>query len=240
MFVGIAFILVFFAEYPFWINAPENFCLKQRTKAKICAFASELSSSTDDLIPIYIVGHGWHTGLMIRTQDLPENYWRDELDLDQASAIEIGWGDEGFYRATDYTASLAFKAFALPTPSVMHVVRLTKPAPENFPHSDIYIYWATPSEYQKFLDFVNDTFTRGVDGKVIDLGTGLYGDSKFFRANGSYYFPKSCNAWVAKSLAHAGAPIWPSLSLTARNTLHQIELVGEVLQKTPGFKILPN
>jgi uncharacterized protein (TIGR02117 family) len=233
-------IAIFFVEYPFWVTVPAGFCNSMRVKALACQFESEIThTSEEENLPIYIVGHGWHTGLLLRTKDLPQNEFLD-FNLPKGAAIEIGWGSESFYRATEYTFKLGFSSFVFPNPSVLHVVSLPKEAEQSFSRSDFYVYWASKAEYRRMLDFVAATFSKGVDGRPIDLGPGIYGDSRFFRANGSYHFPKSCNSWTAYAVYQAGAPIWPNLALSARNTLHQMHLVGDKIRSVDGFKILPN
>jgi uncharacterized protein (TIGR02117 family) len=233
-------IVVFFVEYPFWISIPEGFCIDKRAKAFTCSLESEILPTNEDVyLPIYVVGHGWHTGLVLRSEDIPPELFAG-LNLSEGPAIEIGWGSEAFYRATDYTFQLAFKSFVFPNPSVLHVVTLPKVAEQNFGRSDLYVYWASKAEYQRMLNFVADTFTRNELGKFIDLGPGIYGNSRFYRANGFYHFPKSCNAWTVNAIQKAGAPVWPNLALTARNTLHQVKLVGEEIRRTDGFNLLPN
>lgn len=236
-----AVIPAFLVKFPFWITAPDQFCNEVRAKAKICSLESEITRvDRQDYLPIYIVGHGWHTGLMLRREDLSLAAWAADLDLNSAKAVEIGWGDAGFYRATEYTFTLAFEAFVLPTPSVLHIVKLAEPIESNFPHSDLYVFWASRSDYQRMLEFVGTTFMKNSSGDLVDAGKGIYGNSRFYLGREPFQFPKSCNGWVASALVAAGAPIWPAPALTAPNILHQIELVGEIIRKVPGHNFLPN
>ena len=235
---AISSVAIFLVEYPFWISIPDGFCNSKRAKTVACQLESEIINTEDEHFPIYVVGHGWHTGLMLRTKDLPKEMF-PKLNLSNGPAIEIGWGSESFYRASDYTFKLGFKSFVFPNPSVLHVVIMPDEAEQNFQHSDLYVYWASHAEYKRMLEFVMKTFTKDDNGVIIDLGPGIYGNSRFYRANGTYHFPKSCNAWTANAVVAAGAPIWPSLALTARNTLHQLRLVGDEIRRTEGFKILP-
>lgn len=234
-----AFVLLF--RTPIWLSAPEHFCSGRRLSAPICTGVSPAGDSAqEEMKPVFVVGHGWHTGLMLRFQDIPPERWQESIPRTGLQAVEIGWGDEGFYRAKKYTAALAANAFFLPTPSVIHAVLLTKSAEENFLYSDVSVFYADQAGYQRLLDFVDATFAKDPQGKLINLGPGIYGQSTFFRAVGSYHFPKSCNAWVAEALRHAGAPVWPWAALTAQSMLRQTSMVGEVLRSVPGWKLLPN
>ena len=64
-----------------------------------------------------------------------------------------------------------------------------------------------------------------------NLGEGLYGRSRFYRANGSYYFPKTCNVWTAQALKTAGLPTRPATSMTAESVLRQSLKIGRDVQK---------
>src|SRR5690242_13155396 len=84
---------------------------------------------------IYIVNHGYHAGIAVPRAALAEQASRQGLralgyvmtrfaDFDW---LEIGWGDEGFYRyvptADSLTMELALRALFRPgNPSVLHVV----------------------------------------------------------------------------------------------------------------------
>jgi len=51
---------------------------------------------------------------------------------------------------------------------------------------------------------IADTFERDATGKIIRLGRGLYGDSRFFAANGKFHLFRTCNVWTGQALAIAG------------------------------------
>lgn len=226
---------------PFWLTVPDGFCFGRRLSAPVCRSvpSAEPEAAGDPMLPVYVVGHSWHTGLMLRMQDIDDERWWADIDRTDVQAVEIGWGDEGFYRATEYTVGLAAEALLLPTPSVIHAVLLPKPAEENFPWSDISVFWTDQAGYQRLLDFVDRTFAKGSDGRLVTLGPGIYGRSTFYRARGSFHFPKSCNYWVASALKEAGAPIWVGSAITAGNTMRQIHLFGDVIRDVPGMKLLP-
>jgi hypothetical protein len=65
----------------------------------------------------------------------------------------------------------------------------------------------------------------------LNLGPGIYGDSTFFRANGKYYFPNTCNVWTARGLKTAGVPIVPELCGAALPVLAAAHNVGETIYR---------
>jgi uncharacterized protein (TIGR02117 family) len=199
--------------------------------------AAGQSSDEEETKTIYVVSHGWHTGLVLKTADLSTELFPGLYNIYDSDYIELGWGDEGFYTAKKITAPLVLKAALLPTPSVMHVAGFRGPVERFYQVSDIIEVELQDEQFNQLCAFVNKTFARTEDGEPITLGPGLYGDSTFYRAQGSYYFPKTCNIWTANALKHADCAIIPQIATTADNVLSQSKKFGHVLQKSPdGLK----
>ena len=43
---------------------------------------------------VYVVGHGWHTGLVLRVSDVSPDTWPKIRDFSDMHFVELGWGDE--------------------------------------------------------------------------------------------------------------------------------------------------
>ena len=56
------------------------------------------------------------------------------------------------------------------------------------------------------------TFAPGAGIAADDLGPGLYGPSRFYRANGTFNIFHVCNHWLADLLDAAGVPTAPVLA----------------------------
>jgi len=179
---------------------------------------------------VYVVSHGWHTGLVVLRDDVPSDVWPEIADFPHSRYLEIGWGDEGFYRAEKITAPLCLKAALLPTPSVMHVVGFDLPLEEYFPTSSIIQVELTEAGFDELCQHIADGHVRDDWGQAEWLGRGIYGNSRFYRANGSYYFPKTCNVWTARGLRKAGCPIVPGIAVNAGNVISQTRDFGHVLR----------
>jgi hypothetical protein len=99
---------------------------------------------------VFIVSHGYHAGIAVPRAALAEQASRRGLsalgyvatrfaDFDW---LEIGWGDEGFYRyvptAESLTVALALRALFRPgNPSVLHVVGVKNDPREMFANSEV-------------------------------------------------------------------------------------------------------
>lgn len=175
---------------------------------------------------VYVVSHGWHTGLVVARDDVPEDLWSEKDDFPAAEYLEVGWGDEGFYRARKITAGITLRAIFLPTPGALHVVGFRGPVDEFFPASQILEVELSEEGLRELCRFIDETYQRDDHGKAVPLGPGIYGESKFYRSKGKYYFPKTCNVWTARAARRAGVPIHPAGSITAGGVIRQARRVA--------------
>jgi|GEM_PF-204462 len=180
---------------------------------------------------VYVTGHGWHTGLVLRTEDVPANLLPEVLDF---QGVEFGWGDEGFYRAKTITPGPVAKAALVPTPSVLHLAGFNGRVEAFFTASDLVELSLGDEQFEHLCEFLSESFDR--TGETPDnLGEGLYGRSRFYRANGSYYFPKTCNVWTAQALKTAGLPTRPATSMRTESVLRQSRKIGRNVQKSASW-----
>lgn len=180
---------------------------------------------------IWVVSHGWHTGLVLPVRALPQDLCPEIAAYTGTPFVEIGWGDEGFYRASKITVLLTLDAIFIPDPSVLHVVAVPVPPHEYFNHSTIVAVELSKEGFTELSRFVCERFAREDNRPASPLGSGIYGTSYFFRANGDYYFPKTCNTWTARALRRAGLPMSWWYSLTASNVIYQLRGSGKVIRE---------
>lgn len=184
---------------------------------------------------LYVVNHGWHTGLILplqclksRLPGLMEGFAVRDASGDEDEWVEVGWGDKGFYQAQEISVGLALRAFFASPGAVLHMVRPeanaslygVPPSPRDyFVGSDVVELRISDQEMDSVCRFVALSFERGEDGNLLPLGRGLYGDSRFYEAKGRYHALHTCNTWTAKGLASAGVAIEPHGILTARGAM---------------------
>jgi uncharacterized protein (TIGR02117 family) len=178
-------------------------------------------------IEIFVVSHGYHSGIVLPRAAMATVAGERGRSALIAIAtrfaaypwIELGWGEEEFYRSVPTAASLTFglalRALFRPgNPSVMHVVGLAAPPVMSFPQSDVVRINLSESGFASLLDKIDDSFAGAARAQLPDdLGPGLYGPSLFFRADGSFNIFHVCNHWVADTLDAAGVPTSPVLSV---------------------------
>lgn len=178
------------------------------------------------VIEAYIVSHGYHAGIVLPRASLADVAGRQGNSALIAVAqrfgaypwIEVGWGDEGFYRsvpdARSLTFTLAVRALFRPgNASVVHVVGLSNEPRAVFPTADMVRVGLTADGFARLLDRLDASFTQTGNAAVPEaLGPGLYGPSLFFRAMESFHIFNVCNHWVGTLLSSAGLPVAPVLA----------------------------
>jgi uncharacterized protein (TIGR02117 family) len=179
-----------------------------------------------DSVEIFLVNHGYHTGIVLpraATADVAARRGLGALIAITArfatfSSLEIGWGDEGFYRLAptinDVTVPLALRALFWPgNPSVIHVVGVNESPAMVFVKADVVPIRLSAEGFAHMLALLDATFARTGRGELLDLGPGLYGTSLFYRAVGAFHIFNVCNHWVARLLDAAGVPTSPVLAI---------------------------
>jgi uncharacterized protein (TIGR02117 family) len=176
-------------------------------------------------VEIFVVSHGYHAGLVLPREAMAEAAGgRGHAALGAVSqrfagyrSVEIGWGDEGFYRhvpdAASLTVGLAVRALFRPgNPSVVHVVGLPGHPRQAFPRSDMVRIELSGDGWARMLDALEASFSKGEGAGLEPLGPGLYGPSLFYRGVDTFHVFNVCNHWIARLLLAAGLPSAPVLA----------------------------
>jgi uncharacterized protein (TIGR02117 family) len=177
-------------------------------------------------IEIHIVSHGYHSGIVFERTTMAEAAERGGhaalIAVAQRFAnyrwLEVGWGDEGFYRNVPDAAALTFRLAvrALFWPrnvSVVHVVGLNSQPRDVFAASDVIRIPLSSGGFARMLDGLDASFDRGPGAAALEpLGPGLYGPSLFYRGVDAFHVFNVCNHWVARLLSEAGVPTAPVLA----------------------------
>jgi uncharacterized protein (TIGR02117 family) len=173
-----------------------------------------------------VVSHGWHTGIVFHSQDIPDSLFEQPFFPDR-NYIEFGWGDRAYYMDPEAGNWTAIKAAIWPTAGVMHVVGFDLPVDDYFSLSRNYPLEIGRDGRDKLLLYLIDSFTRGEDRRFIRLGEGLYGESQFYESDHTYIFPKTCNVWTAGGLKEAGFDLTPLFYQRATTLMDQVQEFAE-------------
>lgn len=190
----------------------------------------ELASfeSTQDVRTVYVTSNGFHTGLVLAREDVPRSVWPEVDEIPDHPWVEVGWGSEIFYRAKKITAPVVLGAI-VPNPSVLHVVGWDTLPEETF-CGDLVRLEVPADKFEAVCRHIHESYVLNDSGHPEDLGPGIYGDGRFFRAGGQYYFPNTCNIWTARALQHGGIGIVPELCGVADAVLVATRKAGTTIR----------
>jgi uncharacterized protein (TIGR02117 family) len=191
--------------------------------------AAETAPLNDD---IYVVSHGWHTGIIIPATLVQARIGELSTRFKHAKYLEFGWGDKGFYQADEITSSLTLQAIFWSTESIMHVVAVPDQPKLYFSNSQVEKICLNGSEYIALVKFIESSFYKNDQGEVVATFQGLYGNSQFYKSVGDYSLMNTCNTWTARALKSAGMEISTRFKLTANSVMdftvenNQTQLAG--------------
>jgi uncharacterized protein (TIGR02117 family) len=172
---------------------------------------------------IYVVNHGWHTGVIVNWEHMAVSLWPATDNIPRGKYIEFGWGDEQFYQADEITAGMRVKAVFLPTAAVMHVVGLPDHPRVYYKGAETLAIDVSSRGLENLVRFLRGSYARDMEGSLTILGPGLQENSYFYKAEGTYSAFNTCNNWVARALRKTGFPVTPIYALTAGNIVYQIK-----------------
>lgn len=183
------------------------------------------TTSTSPLLSdeIFVVSHGWHTGLVLPASLIHAKLPALQQRFPKTPYIELGWGDKGFYQAQEITTGLTLRAIFWPTESVVHAVAVPTNVARYFPQSEVLKLCLTQEEMESLLTFVASSFALDNKGLPQAQKKGLYGNSQFYRGVGDYYLMNTCNKWTAKALQSAGLKGSALFKLTAGSVMSLVE-----------------
>jgi uncharacterized protein (TIGR02117 family) len=197
-------------------------------------------------IQILIAHNGYHSGVLLPRTAVAELAGRRGYGALIAVAtrfshypwLEIGWGEEEFYRYVPTPGSLtvgtAMRALFRPgNPSVLHVVGTIQPR-TAFAQAHMAALDLSEEGFDRLVAKVDATFWRGVDGFPLDLGPGIYGPSLFYRAVGDFHALHVCTHWVADILDTAGVPTSPVLAIIPQGLFLDLSVRSGVIALPPS------
>lgn len=176
--------------------------------------------AVDDSTTVLVVRHRWHTGIAFPADRLSPALAFLSPHYTSPRYFEFGWGDDAFYRR-DNSIGLMLRAMLWPTHSVMHVAGLDR-HPEALPHGEIQALCLSPEQLRSLQEDIARDFVLNEDGTPAEVSSGLYGDSHFFPAKGTFWLGRTCNTWTAHKLEAAGIAM-KRLTLSAGGVLAQLE-----------------
>lgn len=172
---------------------------------------------------VYVVGHGWHTGIVLSKEELGPQLGFVTGYLRDGRYYEFGWGEAEFYQADHVTPWIFLKTVFWSNPSVMDVVSMAATPDKAFPGADVVELTLSETGLDRLKATLRGSFTLDPAGRPYPLKAGLHGESRFFKAQGSYIIFDTCNTWTARMLQTGGVPIDTTFTLRAASVMRQVK-----------------
>ncbi len=169
---------------------------------------------------IYVQGDAMHVNLVMPVDNGVYD-WRQFMNLQQIGSdtnenyryLKMGWGDRIWYTE-------------VPDWSQMNVLDIGRVLLKPGNASVMYVqgYAARPDNvkcvgldrehYLNFVRFLQNSFARDAQGKLIYIKAGAATTDGFYAAVGNYSALRTCNTWSAEALDAAGinTPVWSALA----------------------------
>jgi len=186
------------------------------------------SESTELVTTVFIVSHGWHTGIVIPNKMIATRLPELSQRFNSAPFIEIGWGDKGFYQSEQITIGLALQAMFWSPGSVIHAVAVPDTPERYFSTSEVIALSITEAQTTSLTEFLANSFARDAQNNIIPSRPGIYGDSQFYEGEGYYYLLNTCNKWTAKALKSTGINLNTTFKLTAGSVMSALKKQSNV------------
>ena len=183
-----------------------------------CAVVPPLPPADDGprIRAVRVVSNGWHTAIVVPRPELVTTSLLPEAgDFPDAPFLEFGWGDREYYPAKKKTLGMALAAVLIPTSAVMHLAGLARAPELSRADSAVVPVALTKSGFRYLVRAIAGEFMRPRGGRAAPISRGLYPDSNFYEARGSFHLFNTCNTWTARMLRAGGVNLSPSGVITA-------------------------
>lgn len=192
--------------------------------------SEDFISKLDNEHRIYFIKQRWHTAIVLSTNELNKNLFRELDSFKDYELIDIGWGDEEFYQIPGFDSGLAYKALFHSTPSTLRVEGIGITREEYFNLSEIVIELVvTDQQFRDICHYINQSFNLDENGSVQILSKQAGGKIIFYKAHNSYSILNTCNTWLAKGLNQSGVEIEQNIILTEQ-LFSELAKIGKVIK----------
>ncbi len=184
-----------------------------------------------DRYVVTIVQEGWHTGIVLKTDEVPSSHFKEIENFSSYKYLDVSWGDEKYYQHPGTNIWLAVKAILAPTPAVIRLYPFHREPGQVFPNSTIIEITMDQKKFRSLCRFISNSFIRDKSGEIIT--SKIYNADDFFLAKRKYWLFRTCNTWVALALKGSGFDISSCCLVTANQLFRRLNKLDgiEYIQK---------
>ena len=176
---------------------------------------------------VFVIGHAYHTGLVLRARDLPDT-WPAREDVALAEFVEVGWGARDYYPVDDPGVLRALRVLFTRSASTIYLVPVAGPPTLAMPNAEIIELRLADESFARLVDYVRASYTLGSAGRPVRVPAGPRQAGRFYESPLVFNMFSSCNVWTARALQAAGLSIDPGSAMTAGMLLRQVRRLRSV------------
>jgi uncharacterized protein (TIGR02117 family) len=170
---------------------------------------------------VFVIGHAYHTGLVLRARDLPDT-WPAREDFASAEFLELGWGARDYYPLDDPGVWRALRVLFTRSASTIYLVPIARPPVRAMPDAEVIELRLPDESFARLLEYVGRSYTLDSSGRPVTVPAGPRQAGRFYESPLVFNMFSSCNVWVARTLEAAGLPVDPASAMTAGMLLRQV------------------
>lgn len=186
---------------------------------------------------IFVIAHGYHTGLAVRGREVPATAWPARSDFPDADYLGLGWGEREYYPRDDPGLWLALRALFTPSRSTINVIPIAAPLTSALRDSEIVELHIAESGFVRMVEFVRESHELDAEGRAIVISSDVPQPGRFYASPLTFHALQNCNVWVALALQSAGLPVDPRAAFTAGMLLRQVRPLSVAAPPRTAFNL---
>ena len=201
-----------------------------------CTDSSPLPPADDGprVHTIQVLSNGWHTAIVVpRPKVMATGLLPEAEDFPAAAFLQFGWGDRVYYPAKEPTIGMALDAALTATPAVIHMAGLARAPGPAQGDTEVVPVTLTEGEIGHLVGAIAGTFKRPPGGRAEPVSHGLYPNSHFYGAGGTFHLFNTCNTWTARMLRAGGVDVSTSGVVTADDLMARLRRAGSAGSNMP-------
>ena len=172
---------------------------------------------------VWVVGNAWHTAIVIaRAEAIATGLLPEADDFPKAAFLEFGWGDRVYYPARDPGIAMALGAALTASPAIMHIAGRARAPERDRGGAEVVPVALSQDGFLSLVGAIAGDLDRPGGGRAAPVSRGLYPDSYFYHARGSFHLFNTCNTWTARMLRAGGVKLSPSGVITADDLMARL------------------
>lgn len=185
-------------------------------KLSLCLLLSLSSRVFADTI--WVERESYHTALLLPTAIVISHAPELQAVIGNQPYVRFGWGDQGYYGASQKSVLKAMNALFIPGASVVEIAGFIEPAQAG---AKVVAVDVSKERIHQLLRFISATFKFNDKQQPILVRTEPTG-FRYYAAMGRYHAFRNCNNWTAEGLKHSGKDVYYRWSFLAGQVMGQL------------------